>query len=79
MTRRPRSVLWYRLTAMMMRTMAMTSEGKKRPRKLLAPTTTRVRKGSSPPRPANSWANTGMTFQRMIVTTPAAITMIETG
>ena len=59
--------------------MAMMIKGKKRPRKLLAPTTARVRKGSSPPRPANSWANTGITFQRMIVTTPAAMTMIETG
>ena len=63
----------------MIRKIATMISGKNRPRKLLAPTTARVRKGSSPPRPANSWANTGITFQRMIVTTPAAITMIDTG
>ena len=46
---------------------------------LLSAMTIRVGSGSSAPRPANRLANVGMTFQRMTVTTTAAITMIAIG
>jgi hypothetical protein len=41
--------------------------------------TTRSAPGSSAPRPANSDANTGMTFQRMTATTMMAIEMTAPG
>ena len=41
--------------------------------------TTRVGRGSSAPRLANSDANTGMTFQRMTITTMQAMLMTATG
>ena len=46
---------------------------------LLAAMTTRVGSGSWAPRPGNSWAKVGMTFQRIAPTTTAAMTMTATG
>ena len=46
---------------------------------LLAQMTTRVGSGSSAPRPANSSAKVGMTFQRMTATTRPAMVITATG
>jgi len=39
----------------------------------------RVSQGISLPTPENSWANTGITFQRISQTTPAAMVMTAAG
>ena len=48
-------------------------------RKLLSQMTMSVGSGSSAPRPANSDANVGMTFQRMTATMTTAIVMTAVG
>src|SRR5262245_43525432 len=60
-------------------TSATARNGKYDTSELLIQMTTRVGSGSSAPRPANSCAKVGMTFQRMTLTTSAAITMTATG
>jgi len=42
-------------------------------------TTTRVRKGSCPPRPSKRVAKTGITFHKMTYTTTIAMVTTETG
>ena len=59
--------------------MPTTMNGSAVMNELLAQMTTRVGSGSSAPRPANSSAKVGMTFQRMTATTRAAMVITAAG
>ena len=57
----------------------MNRKGKNFTRLLLSAMTTRVGSGRSAPRPENNAAKVGITFHRIMPTTPPAMTMTAIG